>query len=184
MNTFLTSDLHLGHRGIINFLRADGVTKERPFISVEEMNETIIDNWNKVVGTKDMVVVLGDAVINRSALPLLGRLQGRKQLVLGNHDLHRTAEYLQYFENVRGSWFMDGFVLSHIPIHVDSLERWRGCIHGHLHSNRVMRDVQIGRLIIPTIDTRYLSVCVEHTDYTPITLDEVNKRFTEQQENV
>lgn len=109
--------------------------------------------------------------------------------MLGNHDLFRTAEYLPYFENVRGSWPLDEFILTHIPIHVDSIERWKGNVHGHLHSKRVMCEKYVfeydgyGRPIgkmQTLVDPRYLCVSVEHTDYTPISLDEVNKRFKEQ----
>lgn len=188
MNTFVCADLHLGHKGIVNFLREDGVTKERPFDTVEEMNETIIHNWNAVVGVKDMVFVLGDAVINRSALPLLGRLQGRKQLVMGNHDSFRTAEYLQYFENVRGSWAIDNFLMTHIPVHESELgSRWKGNLHGHLHSKRVSKGVKItcsrenGIVKTEVIDHRYLCVSLEHTNYKPILWEEVMKRFQEQQ---
>jgi len=181
MNTFLTSDTHFSHIGIVKFLRADG-SPERPWDNTEEMDEALVANWNSVVRPKDTVYHLGDVVINRSALPILARLNGIKILIKGNHDVMRLEEYAEYFKDIRGVGSLDGFVLSHIPLHPGSLERWKGCLHGHLHSNRVMRDVRVGNLIIPTVDPRYLSVCVEHTDYTPISLDEVNKRFKEQQE--
>jgi calcineurin-like phosphoesterase family protein len=181
MNTFLTSDTHFSHRGIVKFLRADG-SPERPWDNTEEMDEALVSNWNSVVRPKDTIYHLGDVVINRSALPILARLNGIKILIKGNHDVMHLAEYAEYFKDVRGIGSLDGFVLSHIPLHPGSLERWKGNVHGHLHSNRVMKDVRGFRAVWQEIDPRYLSACVEHTDYTPISLDEVNKRFKEQQE--
>lgn len=79
--SFFTADLHIGHQNVIKYCN-------RPFGSVEEMNETIIDNWNAVVGPDDTVMVLGDVCMGKIAetLPLCELLQGRKILVLGNHD--------------------------------------------------------------------------------------------------
>lgn len=81
MNTYFTSDLHFGHRNIINFCR-------RPFHSVDNMNRLLILNWNEVVKPEDTVYVLGDVAMGKIAesLPLVEKLQGRKLLVPGNHD--------------------------------------------------------------------------------------------------
>lgn len=70
---------------------------------------------------------------------------------------------------------MNGMILSHIPVHADSIERFGCNIHGHLHANRVMKqDTSKTKL---AIDPRYHCVCVEHTDYAPISLEEVNERI-------
>lgn len=183
-NTFLAADLHLSHRGIVTFLRADGVTKERPWDNIHEMDEAIIHNWNSVVTPRDKVYLLGDAVINRSALPIIGRLNGQKILVMGNHDCMRASEYLEYFHDIKACVSVDGFICTHIPLHPDELHRWKGNAHGHLHSNRVMTEYsgndeyRFGEM---EIDKRYICVSMEHIDYTPISLDELNKRFLEQQ---
>lgn len=185
MNIFLTSDTHFSHRGIVKFLRADGVTKERPWDTIEEMDEALVKNWNSVVGPKDKVYHLGDCVINRSALPILGRLNGEKQLIKGNHDVFRVDEYAQYFKDIRGTHTLDDFILSHIPVHPTYvMERWKGNIHGHLHSERVMMEQEFwldeDRLVGKIIDPRYLCVSVEQTNFTPISLEEAKKRFEEQ----
>jgi calcineurin-like phosphoesterase family protein len=65
---------------------------------------------------------------------------------------------------------MNGMILSHIPIHEESLGRFGTNIHGHLHSNRVMKD--------GTVDVRYHCVCVEQTDFAPILFEDVIKRIT------
>jgi calcineurin-like phosphoesterase family protein len=188
--TFLISDTHFSHRGIVQFLRPDGVTKERPWNNIEEMDEALVANWNSVVRPQDTVYHLGDVVINRSALPILARLNGTKILVKGNHDVFRLDEYAPYFKDIRGSAKLNDYLLTHIPVHPASIERWKGNIHGHLHSGRVYktklttinpgeRGGYLGYVAIP--DPAYLCVSVEHTNYTPITLNEVMKRFEEQQ---
>jgi calcineurin-like phosphoesterase family protein len=174
MNTFICADLHLSHRGITKFLRADGITKERPFDTVEEMDEALIQNWNSVVAPKDTVVVLGDVVINRSALPLLARLNGSKELVKGNHDVFRDEEYLHYFTKIHAMRILDNFICTHIPIHPASIERWVGNIHGHLHSNRVKGGNG-------EIDPRYLCVSMEQIDFTPVSFEDAKKRWMFQQ---
>lgn len=191
MNIFLVSDTHFSHKGIVKFLRADGVTKERPWDTIEEMDEALVKNWNSVVGPKDKVYHLGDCVINRSALPILGRLNGEKRLIKGNHDVFRIEEYTPYFKDVRAVHTLDEFILSHIPLHPTYVkERWIGNIHGHLHSNRVMIPKQViinpgergshaGFIAVP--DPLYLCVSVEQTNFTPISLEEAKKRFEEQQ---
>lgn len=181
MNIFLVSDTHFSHRGIVKFLRADGVTKERPWDSIEEMDETLIKNWNSVVRPQDRTYHLGDVVINRSALPILNRLNGEKILVKGNHDVFRAEEYLAYFKDLRGNAVLDDFLLTHIPVHPASIERWKGNFHGHLHSNRVMHQYQDGGILKIRRDPRYLCLSVEQTNFTPISLEEAKKRFKEQQ---
>lgn len=79
--TWFTSDLHLGHERIISL-------SGRPFATVEEMNEKIIERYNAVVGDDDVVWFLGDVAMGRIAetLPMLGQLKGKKYLKTGNHD--------------------------------------------------------------------------------------------------
>lgn len=187
MNIFLISDTHFSHRGIVKFLRADGVTKERPWDNIEEMDEALVKNWNSVVRPQDKVYHLGDVVINRSALPILDRLNGEKVLIKGNHDVFRADEYLKYFKDIRGTHSLGGkgeFILSHVPVHpFYATERWRGNIHGHLHGSRVTQTVFDGSWYgqHSEIDPRYLCVSVEQINYTPISFEEAKKRFEEQQ---
>ena len=178
-NTFITSDTHWGHAGIVRFLNGDG-SKLRPWATTEEMDEAMIEKWNVLVRPNDTVYHLGDVVINRRALPTLGRLNGEMILVKGNHDVFRLEEYTPYFKDIRGVGVLDNFVLSHIPIHPASLELWKGNFHGHLHSNRVL---QAGSHwgVKETIDQRYLCLSVEHTNFQPISLEDAKKRFEAQQ---
>ena len=183
MNIWLIADLHLSHKGIVQWLREDG-SKERPWDTIEEMNEALIENYNSVVRPKDKVYILGDVVINRSALPLIARLQGRKILVKGNHDTMRLDEYAQYFEDIRGNAVIDNHILTHIPIHPCSVGRWDANIHGHLHHNKVMMTKPGYQWFqvkdIP--DPRYFCVSAEQANYTPIAFEVAKKRIKENKE--
>ncbi|MGB8861936.1 MAG: barstar family protein [Ilumatobacteraceae bacterium] len=81
MTTWFTSDLHFGHANIIEY-------SGRPFTDAEQMNQALIERWNAAVQPSDTVWVLGDVAMGRIAdtLPLVGRLDGHKLLVTGNHD--------------------------------------------------------------------------------------------------
>lgn len=163
--TWVISDTHFGHAGVTKFLREDG-SKLRPWDNTDEMDEALIENWNSVVNDKDRVYHLGDVVINRKALKTIGRLKGRKVLVKGNHDIFRVEEYLEYFDDIRAYVVkqVNGFnvIMSHIPIHLDSLGRFDFNIHGHLHANTVK--------YAGVPDPAYINVSVEQIGYTPIEL--------------
>jgi calcineurin-like phosphoesterase family protein len=139
------------------------------------MDEAMVKAWNERVGPTDKVYHLGDVVINRRFLHILGRLNGDKVLIRGNHDIFKLEDYTPYFRDIRGYDVKNGMILSHIPVHTDSIERFGCNIHGHLHANRVMRVRHTGAA--PEIDPRYHCVCVEHTDYAPISLEEVYERI-------
>ena len=175
-NVFLVSDTHFGHLGVCKFTRNDGVTKLRPWDSPEEMDEEMVKRWNETVRPNDKVYHLGDVVINRKALKIMHRLNGDKVLIRGNHDIFRDEEYREHFRELRAYHVMNGMILSHIPIHVDSIGRFGTNIHGHLHASRVMKMWIRG----PEIDPRYHCVCVEQTDYRPISFEEVIKRIKEE----
>lgn len=131
------------------------------------MDKALIDNWNSVVNEGDRVYVLGDVAINRRCLSTLGSLKGRLVLVKGNHDIFKLKDYLPYFDDIRA--YVVGnthkgfrYILSHIPIHPNSLARFNKNIHGHLHSNTLN-------------DPRYICVSVEQTNYFPVDLNELIK---------
>lgn len=81
MTTFFTSDLHLGHSRVIELCN-------RPFLTVDEMNSTLIANWNEVVKSDDIVYILGDLALGtiKETMMLVPKLAGKKFLVPGNHD--------------------------------------------------------------------------------------------------
>jgi len=175
-SVFLVSDTHFGHKGVCHFTRNDGVTKLRPWDTPEEMDEEMVKRWNERVKPTDKVYHLGDVVINRKSLSIMHRLNGDKVLIRGNHDIFKDEDYREHFRELRAYHVMNGMILSHIPLHPDSLGRFGVNIHGHTHSNRVMTEVR-GEY---KIDVRYHCVCVEQTDFTPILFEDVLKRIKEE----
>jgi len=173
---FLVSDTHFGHAGVCRFTRNDGVTKLRPWTDPDEMDEFMVAAWNERVRPNDKVYHLGDVVINRKSLTIMNRLNGDKVLIRGNHDIFKDEDYTPYFRSLRGYHVMNGMILSHIPVHPESLGRFGVNIHGHLHANRVMLPGFNGK-ITNIIDTRYHCVCVEQTDFAPILFEDVIKRI-------
>jgi len=164
---FLISDTHFGHeKCCTTFKRSDG-SPLRPFASAEEMDEEMVKRWNEVVRPNDKVYHLGDVVIARKNLHILGRLNGKKRLIRGNHDIFSTSDFFAHFDEIYGVRVLDDMILSHIPLHPDCVtERFQTNVHGHLHANDIP-------------DGRYLCVCVEHTDYRPIPLHIVRERIIE-----
>ena len=177
-SVFLTSDTHFGHAGVCRFLRDDGVTKLRPWDNPDDMDEEMVKRWNETVRPNDKVYHLGDVVINRKALSIMHRLNGDKVLIRGNHDIFRDDEYRQHFRELRAYHVMNGMILSHIPIHEESLGRFGVNIHGHLHANRVQ--IRGFNKKPMGIDNRYHCVCVEQTDFRPILFEDVIKRIKEE----
>jgi calcineurin-like phosphoesterase family protein len=186
---FLVSDTHFGHAGVCRFLRNDG-TKLRPWDDPAEMDEEMVRRWNETVRPNDKVYHLGDVVINRKALVTLGRLNGDKVLIKGNHDIFKLEDYTKYFRDVRGYHVMNGMILSHIPVHESNLYRFGTNIHGHTHSNRVMKTISVSEtspydprpytVQKEVIDARYHCVCVEQTDFRPVLFEDVIKRIKEE----
>ena len=198
MNLFYTSDSHFFHTNMLSFLvecqacpqipreagdpcpecQGAGKVRLRPFSSSEEMNEILIQEWNKVVGPEDHVWHLGDVSMLRGKVGevvtagLITRLNGRKRLILGNHD-HLPAEaYLRMgFEKVQGSHVHEGLLFTHIPVHPGSLGWFQANIHGHTHANPDLPPVLKGERWTP-----YLNICVERTLWRPISLEEVKEK--------
>jgi calcineurin-like phosphoesterase family protein len=181
-NTFFYSDPHFGHEGVCRFLRADGVTKLRPFENAFEMDEHLVEQFNGIVGPRDKVYFLGDIAISRKAIGTVGRLNGDKVLIRGNHDIFKLGDYTKYFRDIRGVHVIDGMIMTHVPVHSASLGRFGSNIHGHLHERRVRKargvDARTGEILYSDeIDPRYHCVCVEATDFKPIAYEEVMERI-------
>ncbi len=177
---FLTSDTHFGHAGVCRFTHQETEKKIRPWTDPQEMDEEMVKRWNETVRPNDKVYHLGDVVINRKALSILHRLNGDKVLIKGNHDIFNLADYTPHFRDIRGYHVMNNMVLSHIPVHSDSKGRFAANIHGHLHTNRVMK--MHGDIRTNQLDPWYFNVGVEQTDFRPILFEDVIKRIKEQNE--
>ena len=167
---WFASDHHFGHANLLKFMSDDGAYVRPGFRDVDHMNETMIANHNRVVGVADRAYFLGDVGFSRATLAaVLPRLNGKKRLILGNHDYsdrQMMRFYLEHFQKVM-SWrhFTEpdcALICTHCPLHESSfLGRYNGsCInvHGHIHTRRIN-------------DPRYVNICVEQIDYTPVSYD-------------
>jgi calcineurin-like phosphoesterase family protein len=156
--TWIISDTHFGHANILRFTGADGNLIRPEFETVEEMDDIMCQNWSRKVKNSDTIYHLGDVAIPRKFLQLIGKLPGRKILIKGNHDIFKLQDYTEIFVDIR-------IICSHIPISDRQLNnRFKFNVHGHMHTNSME-------------DSKYLNVCVEKTNYSPISLDEVLERI-------
>ncbi len=172
MDIWFCSDHHIGHKNIIKFEGPQGDPARTLFNSIEEHNEALVENHNSVVKPEDKVFMLGDVCWNSRAVQYVKRMNGRKILIMGNHDNQKANAYLNAFQDIKGVLYFNDLqaIMTHIPVHPGQLEyRFKCNIHGHLHSHTVG-------------DPRYLNVAMEQINYTPINLDEVKRRL-ELQEN-
>lgn len=177
---WFTSDTHFGHRMLVE-------KRHRPYSSVEEMDEDLIDRWNEVVKPGDVVWHLGDFGMGRVAdyLPIVHQLNGHIQLVTGNHDRPWPGNRDSWRH--QGAWFRAGFesvqafarvrvqgvrvLMSHFPYEGDHTDDERASayrlrdtgewlLHGHVHDAWAQR----GRQINVGVDVR---------DFRPVHLDEL-----------
>jgi len=172
----------MGDEDMCKLVKEDGHPL-RPFSSVEEHDETIIANWNKVVPKDAKVYVLGDIAQKKIDIAKIGRLNGsRKILIAGNHDIYPSSEYLKYFKDIRATHRLEnGILMSHIPVHPSTFGKAHKVnVHGHIHDKRVRHDVDTSgtwefidfdkAIWHGNIDKRYFCVSCEHINYTPMEL--------------
>lgn len=165
---WFSSDLHLSHANILKFVNYEGDRVRPEFSSVEEMDEEIVRRHNSVVGQFDKWYCLGDVSMNLTAFHrIMPRLNGRKRLILGNHDKFHILEYVKYFEKIMESWQPVRDVLfTHRPVHLgDHHEKVKFNVHGHVHRTR------------GEISPKHLNISVEQTNYTPIHWNEIMKKL-------
>ena len=161
MQTWFTSDTHFSHTNILTF-----EAEARPFATIEEMNETLIERWNSCVRPQDTIYHLGDFCFGgEQNIAIAARLNGHKRLVLGNHDRYPITEYAKYFEKIYGVKFWEGCILTHVPVHPGNMQgEKRRCVlnlHGHLHSKKMK-------------EPEYFNCSVENHDLTPVHADVIS----------
>lgn len=187
MTIYYTSDLHLGHKNIIEY-------ENRPFKTVEEMDEVLIDNWNSRITPEDDVYVLGDFTFKGTtmAIKYLECLNGSIHLLKGNHDQFMNQDsFDMWLCDMHNRDLHSGRVYTHVRdegyyAHINDNERevilfhypimfWdgqddRGSYHlyGHMHST------SHGGTQHPHPDA--FNVGVDVNDFMPVTLDELIER--------
>ena len=167
MKRFIIADLHFGHTNIIGY-------EDRPFTDVDDMNKKLINYWNSVVGSDDIVYVLGDFTLSRRMdviTNLVNSLHGRKILIMGNHDTRKPKDYVSCgFEVATRKPMMvePGVILMHEPF-IDSSFIAPNFIYffGHVHNNHSIMDDY----------PNCMCVSVERINYRPIDLDECIRKL-------
>jgi calcineurin-like phosphoesterase family protein len=170
---WFVADLHFEHPGIVK--ERDGV-RNRPFTTVEEHDEHVIARWNERVGAADKVYVLGDVCMKKAGLAKVARLNGKKHLIKGNHDIFELAEYAKYFYEVSAYrvFQAEKFICSHLPVHPMELERFGFNVHGHLHDKCVQLErITISNNVEQVPDPRYLCVSLEQFGYCSISMEQL-----------
>lgn len=136
MNLYI-SDLHFGHRNVIEF-------DKRPFADVDEMDHMLIELWNARVCDDDHVYIVGDFSYRtgRAEQWYLKQLKGHKHLVVGNHDhkLISNEKAMSYIESVDKIMFVKdqdkNIILCHYPLTCWNKEKYGAWhIYGHIHGN-------------------------------------------------
>lgn len=177
MNTFFTSDQHYGHKNICRFAN-------RPFASVEEMNEALIQNHNAVVNYDDSVWFLGDFAFANPAETkrILRRLNGNKNLILGNHD----KNFRRHERDFVGKGLLNGIYdyreitieKQHIVLFHYGMRVWNRGHHGswllYGHSHGALPPQ--GKSVDVGVDDKNIS-----DEYRPYSFEEV-KRFMQSRE--
>lgn len=166
---FYTSDLHLSHKNIIEY-------ENRPFDSVEEMNNVIIDNINHRLTSDDELYILGDFTLEKNidkVSNLIRKIKCKKHLIIGNHDYFVKNESLcKLFDSVHHYLEIDDegqkVVLFHYPIQNWNLKKY-GSIHlyGHVHSKE---ELQLK-------EENAFNVGVDVNNFMPITLKELQNNY-------
>jgi calcineurin-like phosphoesterase family protein len=179
MNIFFISDTHFRHANMLNFIAHDG-HPIRSFGSVWEMDECMIERWNQVVKPSDHIYHLGDVAMMRPRYirHTLERLNGHKRLVRGNHDIYKTKEYLEFFDEIYGIRVLDRMLFTHIPVHPLSIGRFHANVHGHIHRNPDYPPVIRTDAVTQEVRCQpYINISVEVMDYRPISLEDLKKKI-------
>lgn len=172
IKVFYIADTHFGHTNILKLCH-------RPFKNVKEMNEILIQNWNAVVGEKDMVFVVGDFCLSKSKDPhiktkeakeYLDRLHGQKHLIIGNHDKFAFDCFSSAYDSAFITHQGMNIVLSHYP-QAEWTGFYRGVKHfyGHIHNNETPTHT-----IMQNIPGAY-NVGADLLNFTPRTAEEIMK---------
>ena len=158
MTTFITSDNHFYHHNIIKF-------SYRPFRNTNHMNETMIRNWNGIVKESDSTIHLGDFALSsfKNIRYTRNRLNGKIYIIRGNHDRTKNRMTDAGFIVLPNQYIIKNLIFTHQPM--PQVPKGFINIHGHIHEK--------------FYDGRHINVSVEHTNYTPVSLDSILHRANE-----
>lgn len=175
---YYVADPHFGHENILKLC-------QRPFGSIEDMNQALIAAWNERITGNDTVFILGDLFYRcADPEPILQQLKGRKRLIIGNHDSSwmDKVELSKYFVSVDP--FLEitdgvrGITLCHYPLLTWKHKLRTFMVHGHIHN-----DTTSDFFPLLAVRERVLNAGVDINGFRPVTFEELvanNRIFKEQ----
>lgn len=167
---YLTSDLHLGHRVIHNY-------RSEKFQSQEEHDKYILDKI-LALDKRDVLMVIGDFIFDSEKYDFyieeLSKAKCRIKVIMGNHDSIKLYKE-DIFELQLPLFSYKNMWVSHCPIHPDELRGRNGCIHGHLHKEKVKALDVITHEVYE--DDNYFNVNIDVNDYEFVSLDTIKEYF-------
>lgn len=179
---FYISDWHYGHKNVLGF-------DNRPFTSIEQMNEELIRRWNSVVSDGDLVYILGDMFwcTPKIAAPIMEQLNGQKILVKGNHDRWHDSKFDKMFVKIDEYMEVEDegrkVVLCHYPIPCFK-NHFYGWVHlyGHVHNSFEWNMMEHQRFLMEELYDRQcgminVGAMMPWIDYTPRTLNEIEDGY-------
>ncbi len=162
---YFAGDLHFAHKNIAGFRpNVAGIVINNE----EEHRELIIERFNKIITKRDTLYLMGDICVDESFTVHIGRLNGYKKLILGNHDHLNLGIWQQYVANIAAIGRYKKSWISHAPIHPEEL-RGKINIHGHVHNATIQ-------------DARYFNCSLENINYEPIEYSQILARIEQQKE--
>lgn len=154
----------------------------RPFESVDEHDKALIERWNKKVKTDDTVYLLGDVSENNypGILDILKSLNGKKHLIVGNHDLEMLDSFKEsgVFESIEDIKFIKDNGRDVILIHYPLMD-WRTIIknsylvYGHIHNKTEEQGSEYGEILRYYKGKPAYNAGVDVNNFEPVSLDEL-----------
>ena len=174
---YFTADNHFCHSNIIELCN-------RSFSDVNEMNNTMIDNWNSIVTKNDEVYILGDFAYKakiHDINEILFRLKGRKYLVKGNHEKYLNDPL---FDQNAFEWVNDYFILvyeklEYVLFHYPMLswyKSYHGSIHLYGHVNNSAEKHPDFAEKIKLLGSKAINVGVDVNDFYPVSIKQIQER--------
>lgn len=180
-NIWFASDYHFFHTNVIKY-------DNRPFKDIDEMNDSLITNWNHYIDKKDVVFYLGDLSFDKSEKTekIIKSLNGKIHFIMGNHDDDRFIKKLNRFETVSDYVNLSvvdldnprkkqGIMMMHFPLLSWDKEHhgdWH--LHGHCHQN-LLRDMP------EYYKRKVLDVGCNGWDYCPLHYTDIKQKMLEKQ---
>lgn len=170
MKKYIISDTHFNHFNIIKYC-------DRPFKDINDMNNTIINNWNKIVNKDDLVYHLGDFFLGSKydLKDIVSRLNGKIYLIRGNHDRLTVKSYedagIIVLKNA--PIILDDYkiMLSHKPMPDNMIKSVYINVHGHIHDKK-LEDIYDNNLFSKN---KHINVSCDVLEFKPILIEDLMK---------